>query len=179
MLSRADEALAAAYKRALDALSEDGREALRRGQRQWLSFTPTVCWIGGNPPGGQSRRDCLRDQYAQRQKQVDAAVIRRGGLVMRRVDSFSAATSYLPETAVFPFNKTTVSFPQIDQPRDASEEAWNKLIAEHEHEGKALASASATASDSADDDFDLSVDYELGSVSPGMISLWLYIEDFI
>ena len=177
-LSHADEALAAAYKRALDALSEDGREALRRGQRQWLSFTQTVCWIGKKAPAGESSRGCLKDEYAKRQKQLDAAVIRRGGLAMRRVDSFSVASSYSPETAVFPFNKTTISFPQIDKPRNQSEEAWNKLIAGHEHDGETLANAQATASDDGADDFDLSVDYELGGVSPRMISLWLSICDF-
>lgn len=171
-LSHADEALAAAYKRALDGLSDDGREALRRGQRQWLSFTQTVCWIGGKAPAGESSRDCLRDEYAKRQKQIDAAVTKRGGLAIRRGDRFSVAPSYSPESAD-PFNKTTISFPQIDNPRNEREESWNKLIAEHQHDGETLANASASASNAAEDDFDLSVDYELGSASPNMISLML------
>lgn len=141
-------------------LSEDGREALRRGQRQWLSFTQTVCWIGSKAPAGESSRNCLQDEYAKRQKQLDATVVKCGGLVMRRVDSFSVAPSAGPGSGgSHPgFNTTTISFPQIDKPQNEREEAWNKLVAEHEHDGKTLASASARASNSADDDADLAVD---------------------
>jgi uncharacterized protein len=177
-LSRADETLAVAYKAALAALSESGRETTREGQRQWLRYIQIVCPIG-RKGGGPSNADCLKREYAARQKQLDSAVVKQGGLVIRRVDLFKAAPSAGPESGGgHPgFNTTVVSFPQIDRPRDEREEAWNKLIAEHEHRGATLASASAIASAEPDDDYDLTIDYVLGTVSPTMISLQLLIYD--
>lgn len=119
-LSRADEALAAAYKAALGALSEPGRETIREGQRQWLRYTQTVCRIGAKAPTDRPSDDCLKDEYAARQRQLDNAVVKRGGLVIRRVDVFKAAPSHGPGSGGrYPrFNTMVVSYPQIDQPRD-------------------------------------------------------------
>lgn len=142
-LSRADEKLAIAYKAALDALSEEGRADLRTGEREWLSYTQTVCWIGRKAPEGGSSRNCLMDEYAQRQKQLDNAVVKTGGLVVRRVDRFSVAPSAGPGSGgAHPgFNTTVISLPQIDKPRGEHDAAWNKLIAEHRHGDMPLASA--------------------------------------
>ena len=174
-LSHADEALAAAYKAALSALSESGREAIREGQRQWLRYSQAVCGIGGKAPAGGTSGDCLRDEYRARQRQLESAVVKRGGLVIRRADVFKAAASHGPGSGGrYPrFNTMVVSYPQIDQPRHDREEAWNKLVAEKSRAGETVGSSSADPAD----DHDLTVDYVLGSVSPTMISLQLLIYD--
>ncbi len=174
-LSRADETLAAAYKAALGALSDTGREALREGQRQWLRYTQTVCGIGRKAPADRASVDCLKDEYRARQKQLDGAVVKRGGLVIRRVDLFKAAPSSGAGSGgrYAGFDTTVVSYPQIDRPSDEREEGWNKLILEHSRAGEAAAGAPADP----DEDHDLTVDYVLGSVSPALISLRVLIYD--
>jgi uncharacterized protein YecT (DUF1311 family) len=174
-LSHADEALAAAYKAALGALSDTGQEAIREGQRQWLRYTQTVCGIGRKAPAGRSSIDCLKDEYTARQKQLASAVVKRAGLVVRRVDLFKATpSSGSGSGGRYPgFNTTVASYPQIDRPRNEGEEAWNKLIFEHSRAGEAVA---GTAADP-EEDHDLTVDYALGTASPTLISLRLLIYD--
>jgi uncharacterized protein len=174
-LSRADETLAAAYKAALAALSDAGREAIREGQRQWLRYTQTVCAIGRNAPADRPSVDCLKDEYAARQKQLDSAVVKRRELVIRRVDLFKAGPSADAGSGgrYAGFNTTAISYPQIDKPRDEREEAWNKLILDHSRAGEVVAGA---ATDPAED-HDLTVDYVLGTVSSMLISLQLLIYD--
>jgi uncharacterized protein len=174
-LSRADETLAAAYKAALGALSETGREAVREGQRQWLRYTQTVCGIGRKASADRPGADCLKDEYNARQKQLDAAVVKSGGLVIRRVDLFKAGPSADAGSGgrYAGFNTTVIAYPQIDKPRDDREEAWNKLILDHSRAGEAVAGA---ATDPAED-HDLTVDYVLGTVSSTLISLQLFIYD--
>lgn len=92
-LSRADEKLVATFQAALKVLSEEGRAALRQGQRDWLKFTDTICTTRhpkGPAEGQQSSADCLDTSYRARQKVLDAAVIKSGGRVIRRVDIFRA-----------------------------------------------------------------------------------------
>jgi uncharacterized protein YecT (DUF1311 family) len=168
-LSRADAALTTAYKAALSALSERGREAIREGQRQWLRYTQTVCGIGLRRPTSRPSVDCLKDEYTARRRQLDSAVVKRGGLVIRRVDLFKAA----PTSAAGSggrhagFNTTVISYPQIDSPSNEGEDAWNKLVLERSRAGEAVAGAFSDP----DDDHDLTVDYVLGSASPAMVSI--------
>ena len=75
-LSRADEALTTAYKAALSALSERGREVTREGQWQWLRYTQTVCGIGLRRYASRPSVDCLKDEYAARHKQLKSGYLR-------------------------------------------------------------------------------------------------------
>jgi uncharacterized protein len=176
-LSSADGKLAAAYRAALSALSEKGRSDLRNGQRDWLRYTQAICWIDGKAPSNNSKDNCLKTEYEKRQKQLDNAAVKAGGMVIRRVDRFSVTYSTgRGSGGSHPgFNTTVISFPQIDKPNNARERAWNKLIAKHKHAGLLLAAVSANNSSDSEDDSDLLVDYVLGSVSPSMISLWLQV----
>jgi uncharacterized protein len=178
-LSGADEKLAAVYKAALNVLSEKGRSGLRNGQHDWLSYMQVVCWIGRKAPGSDSKANCLKTEYEKRQKQLDNAVMKTGGMVIRRVDRFSVAYSAgRGSGGSHPgFNTTVISFPQIDKPSNSGERAWNKLIAEHKHAGLSLEDVSANDYAGSEDDSDLFVDYVLGGVSPSMISLWLLVYD--
>jgi len=76
-LSSADETLAATFKTALDAFSEEGRAEFRKSQRAWIQFTDTVCSTNrktqpANP--NESSTTCLKDEYSGRQKQLETAV---------------------------------------------------------------------------------------------------------
>jgi uncharacterized protein len=177
-LSRADEKLTAAYKATLGRLSKPGREALREGQRDWLRYIATVCRIVPKDDAAPDA-ECLKREYSARQKQLDNAVVEKGGLVIRRVDIFRATPAVgAGSGGGHPgFNTTVIAFPQIDSPRDKREKGWNKVIAEHSHGGQTLAGAFVSASTDPDDDHDLWVDYTLGSVSSEMISLRLLIQD--
>src|SRR5205823_4642540 len=100
-------------------------------------------------PADRPSVDCLRDEYAARQKQLDSAVVKRGGLVIRRADLFKATPSSGPGIGGrYPhFNTTVISYPQIDGPRDEREEAWNKLVVEESRSSEALESASTDPED--------------------------------
>jgi uncharacterized protein YecT (DUF1311 family) len=175
-LSRADEALTAAFKAALLPLSDGGKAALRKDQRGWIRFTDIVCATnrkGDGPAPRSSSTDCLKAEYRERQKELETAAVKSGRLVIRRVDLFKAAASPEPhETGAHPnFTTTQISYPQIDNPRDAGEERWNKLIAEHAGTTEYLADADA-------ENEDYWVHYVLGSISPTMISVMLYMYDY-
>jgi uncharacterized protein len=174
-LSRADEALTTAYKAALSALSERGREVTREGQWQWLRYTQTVCGIGLRRYASRPSVDCLKDEYAARHKQLKSAVVKRSGLVLRRVDLLKATPSSAAGGGgrYAGFNTMVISYPQIDKPSDKHEDAWNTLVLKHSRAGEAVAGVSFDPND----DHDLTVSYVLGSVSPTMISLRLLIYD--
>lgn len=66
--------------------------------------------------------DCLRHEYEERQKQLETAVVKRDGLVIRRADIFKASAPH--EDGRHPnFTTTTIGYPQIDDPHDARENA--------------------------------------------------------
>ncbi len=175
-LSRDDDALAAAFKAALAALSEAGKVGLRNDQRRWIRFTDIVCATnrkGDEPAPRSSSTECLKTEYHERQKELKTAVVKGGDIVIRRVDLFKAAASPEPhETGAHPnFTTTQISYPQIDNPRDAGEELWNNLIAENAGTTEYLADGDA-------ENEDYWVHYVLGSVSPTMISVMLYTYDY-
>jgi hypothetical protein len=164
----------ATFHAALKVLSEEGRASLRQGQRDWLKFTDTICTTRqpralGN--GQQSSADCLDTNYRMRQKELDAAAVKAGGLVIRRVNIFRAEARPGSDGQFPVFATTAISNPQIDEPRDEQEKQWNKLVIDH-------SGADAVARAPIDpDDYDITVDYALGCVSTAMISLRLYRYD--
>jgi uncharacterized protein len=176
-LLRVDRKLSAIYRAVLQSLSAIGRVELRRGQREWLKYAQIVCLTRHAESADHRIANCLRDLCERRQKQLDSAVVRSENMVIRRVDRYSVTPSAGPGSGGLnpAFNTTTVSFPQIDEPRNEHERIWNRLIAQHKVAGQPLTTVSAKDSANAEDDEDLSVDYILGSVSPRMISLWFLI----
>ena len=161
-LSERDRALAAAFAQALTRLPEDGQQALRAGQRQWLRLLHRACDSSHRPDDGDRatwQRECLTRQYEGRQTQLDHAVESRGGVVFRRVDRF--AVFPLPRDARPYEDPATlaVSYPQIATPDTPSQQAWNRAIA---------ARFDRIAGDAAED---VLIDYSLGWVSPRLISV--------
>lgn len=161
-LSARDRALAASFAQALTQLSEDGQQALRGGQRQWLRLLHRSCDASHRPDDGDRatwQQECLTRTYQMRQTQLDHAVERQGGLVFRRVDRF--AVFPLPRTPLPYENPATlaVSYPQLVTPDTPSRQAWNRAIADR---------FDRIAGDAAED---VVIDYRLGWVSPRLISL--------
>src|SRR5579863_5563939 len=172
-LSQVDARLALSYRAALAAVSEEGRAAFRQSEQQWLRFIDTVCSIE-HPPASDAQRlltgaDCLRSEYAARQRQLAGAVTRRGGLVIRRVDLFEAVPAAADQGSggAHPgFSLTVIAYPQIDRPRGAEETRWNQLMSRWVED--------ATNNDggsSNDSGHDVIVDYSLGAVTPELISV--------
>jgi uncharacterized protein YecT (DUF1311 family) len=178
-LARAGRKVAAAYDAVVRSLSTPARAELRQEQRQWRRFAQTVCRKTRGGSAGRSRAYCLEDLYGLRKNELEDTVSKTGNIVIRRVARYSFAASAGPGSGgAHPgLNTTVIEFPQIENPVNQREKAWNELIAHYKHRGEPLTTVSATASTSADDDRDLLVDYVLGSASPGMISLWLVIYD--
>ncbi len=68
-LSAADEDLAAAYRQATEALPEPGRNLLRTGQREWLTWLPATCSDDGRGQVFKKRSEaaeCLLRGYKAR-----------------------------------------------------------------------------------------------------------------
>ena len=175
-LSLADDSLAAAFKTALAALSDEGKAGLRKDQRGWIHFTDVVCSTtrkGDDPAPRSASIKCLNSEYRARQKQLETAIVKGGDLVLRRVDIFKAARSPEPHaTGRHPdFTTAAIAYPQIDNPREANEKRWNKLIAD-----RAGASRYLADNDAGNENY--WVHYVLGSVSPAMISVMLYLYDY-
>lgn len=171
--------VSAAYRAVFQSLSEAGRAEFHNEQREWLKYTQIVCLTHSTESDTYRSVNCLRDLYKQRRERLDGALVKSGNMVIRRVDRFSVASSVGPGSGGLNagFNTTTVSFPQIDEPRNEHERTWNRLIAQHEIAGQPIATVSAKASASAEDDWDVSVNYVLGSVSSNAISLRFVIYD--
>lgn len=172
-LSRADERLSVSYRAALAAVSKEGRAAFRQSEQQWLQFTETVCSID-HPPTGDAQRlstgaDCLANEYAARERQLHGAVVRRGGLVIRRVDRFEVVLAPADEGSggAHPgFSTTMIAYPQIDLPRNGEEMRWNELMSKW---GDAAAGGDAGGPE--DTGHDLLIDYTLGIANRTVISV--------
>ena len=73
-LSRADELLAHVYRAQLAATPMELRQRLRESQRSWLAYIGPYCSIPAD-----HRRQCLRDGFADRTKELGATMRKVGG----------------------------------------------------------------------------------------------------
>ena len=73
-LSRADDALAAAFHKALGALSSTGQTALRANERDFLAYAAETCRRGQDIDG-----DCLSGLFSERTDTLGHAVTHLGG----------------------------------------------------------------------------------------------------
>jgi uncharacterized protein len=118
-ISKLDEDLAAAYGNALKALSKEGKQILRDGQRRWLHFVNDVCLKDKNGTGTSS---CMREVYEKRVNDLKTAAVRIGPFLFSRIDYF------------FPnkddkFDQGQTSYPRIDNPSSAAVKKWNNIMA--------------------------------------------------
>jgi uncharacterized protein len=135
-LSQADDDLAQALAQALAPLSEEGRAALRDSERAWLRFAATVCRLDGvkRKPRRYSRapKECLEEEYSLRLAALTAASSMIDGVLVRRIVLYGVDPETDPDEEAqgygIGFDTSVLALPQIDRPRDAAENAWNKYI---------------------------------------------------
>lgn len=106
-LSALDDRLTRAFHQHLNAVSDQGREAARRGQRQWLAAVPATC------PGLAD--SCLVELWQSRQDALVAALQKRGPWLFQRIDDYAAT----PQGLIHGLNW------RIDQPANSLATAWN------------------------------------------------------
>jgi len=162
-LSGKDRALAASYAKAQTMLSEDGKAALRGGQRQWIKMIRDLCDTSRKPKESEPTppADCLARQYENRQTQLDHILEPHGGIVFRRVDRFGI---YPPAKGAEPSEDPgilEVSYPQIEAPTTPAQVLWNKTIATR------FEKIVSGGNESEDQD----TGYTINLVSPRLISL--------
>lgn len=134
-LSDADLLISRAFTAALAPLSGEGRDSLRMGQRSWLHYVQAVCSVDADTLASPQREralECLRGEYLGRQEQLQQATVRAGHYFICQVDSFavhrvSEVNGMLP--GLHPgLAASSISYPQIDRPRDASQKAFNSRV---------------------------------------------------
>src|SRR4051812_24536632 len=115
-LSKADDALAAAFKAALDGLSAPAKAEVRSAQDSWVKFANVACTSSVTP--GKKSYDklgvaCLQKLYADRTKQL-ANSRTLGGLRIYYVDRYAALNDPNPSTDTINVATKSVSTPRIE-----------------------------------------------------------------
>jgi uncharacterized protein len=165
-LERADDRLSATFRGALQPLSSEGRARLEEGQAEWQRSVAQVCGLKGpgapSPGNGRTADSCLEQAYRDRQRQLSGAAVSSGGLVIHRVDSFSATQT----AGSGAWTRTSVSYPAIDRPGTDGERAWNRMMADRAHERLRTARSAGGG--------DIVIDYQIHSASPEYVSVSLF-----
>lgn len=194
-LSHMDEDLAAAYGKAKAALGPDGQKLLRDSQRDWLAFARRICKTRLDAKTAkaaeQTADECLKSEYQERLEDLGGAVTAVNGFTFQRVDIYALAPDKIepdmPSGARAGFSYRRISFPRIDQaPAGIDPTAWNRLVAIAAQklaasgdgdDGDAAAKAAAAPSNIVKPDIskaeaaDIDVTYEIGLVTPQMVSV--------
>ena len=128
-LSAMDRKLTATYAAKLALISEPGRKAFRDGQRQWIGYVGVLCDTTKLPKASepQAPKDCIKEKYDERQKQLDGALSTIGGIRFLRTDVFKAVKSNPADQTEWapPFGTLEVSVLQIDAPKTRAEQLFN------------------------------------------------------
>jgi uncharacterized protein len=128
-LSKADEDVAAAYKAALNGLSDDPKAEVTKAQDNWVKFAQIACTKNAKPatkPYPKDAIECISGLFAGRIEQLQASKT-IGGLRFYYVDRYAAAKD--PDTSqdISPVATKQVSTPRIDG-TGAEAEAFNRFI---------------------------------------------------
>ncbi len=115
-LSRADDALATAFKKALSGLSPAGQGLLRTDQRGFLTHVGMVC---GKDDGMDA--ECLTSQFSDRAGNLGKAVTRLGGWTFVTITTYHGSDHRL-------------TMLQIDSPGATAWNAWAKAQVETAYE---------------------------------------------
>ena len=178
-LSDYDEGISHAFTTALAPLSPAGRDDLRKGQRQWLRYVQTVCSVDAETLAGSGQQravECLHGAYLNRQDQLQRASVRGGHYIIAQVDQFLAypdppdASNTL--AGLHPgFASTEISYPQIDDPADASQKAFNGAVLAW------LKSVGGSDNPTAPQNDDMTLSYEVLMANSQLISVLLEAND--
>ncbi len=169
-LSDLDGKLGKLYQERRRTLGSSGQALLRTSQKSWLHFIALTCAVDGSglpqdtaEVSAQERdaADCLTRAYNSRVGQLERVGRSEGPFVFNSVDLFAATLSpdAAGEGASARYSVSHVSYPQIDSPSTKAAAEFNSRVARQ----------IVTAGDCGIGDYDL--DYDLGLVTAGMVSL--------
>jgi uncharacterized protein len=195
-LSHMDEDLAAGYARAKAALGPDGQKLLQASQRDWLAFAHRICKTRLDAKiakaAEQTADECLKSEYQERLDDLGNAVTAMNGFAFQRIDIYALANDKIdpdiPSGARAGFSYRRISFPRIDRaPAGVEPAAWNRLVAIAAQklaasgdgdDGEAAARAATAAPGNIvtpdiakADAADIDVTYDMGLVTPQMVSV--------
>jgi uncharacterized protein len=177
-LSKADDEMAAAYRRAFDATPAEMRDLVRGDQREWLGLLPKYC-PAARPDRDQTLGQCLLLQYQPRIKELQGLVQQEGGVTFVR----RAITRTVPEKtedagpswqAMPGYATLSASWP-VAVSSAPEWQAWNGAILDAAQHILKSDDASATKQSSlpdwiAEGGEDNTVEVVLGAVSPHLVS---------
>jgi uncharacterized protein YecT (DUF1311 family) len=133
-LSKLDAEMAKAYHDALASLSSEGQKETKQYQKQWLKEISYIKdkydkYYAENKEHARyhDKRivQSLRDDYEKRIEELQKILIKFPPRIFRHVYVSNAKTNKDCEYLV---ERRTLSYPQIENPRDENEKFWNTLI---------------------------------------------------
>ncbi|MDB5585215.1 MAG: hypothetical protein JWP26_185 [Devosia sp.] len=175
-LSRADDVMALAYVGAISGLTEEAEIVMRKGQRDWLDFTDTVCsdqYLPGEDSADLERPQCLQRLYDARLKVLEQSRM-VGGMRFFTADTYEAVPD--PNGGRFRLGRKVMSSLRMDG-NDSLANAFNAYMRQvtADYTGEYTDFAGAQRNDSvANEDNDFLM--VLGSVNARRISVVLGLE---
>jgi uncharacterized protein len=127
-LSKLDEEMAKAYHDALASLSPEGQKETKEYQRKWLNDISPSCKVRAKFEFDDSKAKCLKDGYGKRIEQLQQTLIKFPDRIFRNVHIDDTKVDKTCENNMYVPIKLT--YPQIENPRDANEKVWDDLIAQ-------------------------------------------------
>lgn len=173
-LAAAETRVAAALASASARLSSTGRARLRDDQASWRKLVDGLCRGGA---GGRSDEasvetvDCLKEQDDIRLGQLARAVIVTGNVTFYRAERFELRPAANSSDAARPV-RLDVAWPQLDHAGGRGQTRWNEAMAKE-------AEALAQPPDKEAPDTDVTVDWRVESVLPGLIQTLFWRELYI
>ncbi|HVW93044.1 MAG TPA: DUF3298 domain-containing protein [Devosia sp.] len=128
-LSKADDEVAAAFRAALDGLSEPAKAEVTKAQDAWVKFANIACTKDARPatrPYGDDQLQCLQQVFADRTKQLGNSKS-FGNLRVYYVDRYAALRDPDPANDGATVATKSVSMPRLDGD-DAEAVAFNRFI---------------------------------------------------
>jgi Protein of unknown function (DUF3298) len=161
-LARAETQVASALAAASARLSGTGRARLRDDQAAWHKTLETLC------PGQAESAACLTPEYEQRRSQLARAVAVAGNVTFYRAERFEIRPAANAESHPV---RIDIAWPLLDH-ATGRQLRWNEAMAK-------AAEALAEPPDKALPEADVTIDYRIESVLPGLIQAVISREFYI
>jgi uncharacterized protein len=169
-LSKADDGMAAAYRRAFDATPAEMRDAVRGDQREWLGLLPKYC-PAAQPDRDQTLEQCLLLQYRSRIKELQGLVQHRGGVTfVRRTVVRTVLEDAGPAWQAMPGYATLSASWPVAVSSTPEWQAWNTAVLDAAHQILKNDENTATTDWVVEEGEDNAVGVTLGAVGPRLVS---------
>jgi uncharacterized protein YecT (DUF1311 family) len=159
-LATAEAQVTAELASASAKLSGAGRARLRDDQAAWRKFLEALC-LGGSAADPAETMDCLKQEYDLRRAQLARAVEVTGNVTLLRAERFELRPVPNPDGADHPV-RLDIAWPVLDRAAGRGQTRWNEAMAK-------AAEALAQPPERDQPATDISVDYRIEAVWPGLI----------